>query len=156
GRSTVPGVGSLEPTPATRPCQSHDYLRREIFTDHQDKKVRVWKIQAKNPGTYKRAGTLPSFFDIFNASIKPRNYVEVKCNRSGLWIKHIDAISCLSVDQTQGLLYSVSWDRTFKVSTLCIIYITIIYFFFPVDLHYWNKEEGWEWKLRNATDFIQI
>ncbi|OIT30623.1 PREDICTED: uncharacterized protein LOC109209737 [Nicotiana attenuata] len=87
----------------------------KIFTGHQDGKVRVWKIQAKNPGTYKRAGTLPSFFDIFKASIKPSNYVEVKRNRTGLWIKHVDAISCLSMDQTHGLLYSASWDRTFKV-----------------------------------------
>ncbi|KAH0650199.1 hypothetical protein KY284_030111 [Solanum tuberosum] len=87
----------------------------KIFTGHQDGKVRVWKIQTKNPGTYKRAGTLPSFFDIFKASIKPSNYVEVKRNRSGLWIKHVDAISCLSMDQTRGLLYSASWDRTFKV-----------------------------------------
>ncbi|MCD7446642.1 hypothetical protein HAX54_012128, partial [Datura stramonium] len=87
----------------------------KIFTGHQDGKVRVWKIQTKNPGTYKRAGTLPSFFDIFKASIKPSNYVEVKRNKSGLWIKHVDAISCLSMDPTQGLLYSASWDRTFKV-----------------------------------------
>ncbi|KAK4342017.1 hypothetical protein RND71_037833 [Anisodus tanguticus] len=87
----------------------------KIFTGHQDGKVRVWKIQAKNPGSYKRAGTFPSFFDIFKASIKPSNYVEVKRNRSGLWIKHVDAISCLSMDQSQGLLYSASWDRTFKV-----------------------------------------
>lgn len=87
----------------------------KIFTGHQDGKVRVWKFSVKNLGTYKRAGTLPSFFDIFKASIKPSNYVEVKRNRSGLWIKHVDAISCLSMDQSRGLLYSASWDRTFKV-----------------------------------------
>ncbi|XP_016471686.1 protein JINGUBANG-like [Nicotiana tabacum] len=87
----------------------------KIFTGHQDGKVRIWKVQSKNPSNHKRAGSLPTFFDIFKASIKPSNYVEVKRNRTALWIKHCDAISCLSMDHTQGLLYSASWDRTFKV-----------------------------------------
>ncbi|KAL2498421.1 Transducin/WD40 repeat-like superfamily protein [Abeliophyllum distichum] len=46
---------------------------------------------------------------------KPSSYVEVKRNRTTLWIKHVDAISCLSIDQEEGLLYSASWDKTFKV-----------------------------------------
>lgn len=87
----------------------------KIFTGHQDGKVRVWKINPKNPSVHKRSGTLPTFFDIFKASMKPSNYVEVKRNRTALWIKHVDAISCLSMNQEQGLLYSASWDRTFKV-----------------------------------------
>lgn len=87
----------------------------KIFTGHQDGKVRVWKINPKNSSLHKRTGTLPTFFDIFKASIKPSNYVEVKRNRTALWIKHCDAISCLSMNQEHGLLYSASWDRTFKV-----------------------------------------
>lgn len=87
----------------------------KIFTGHQDGKVRVWKIHPKNPNVHKRAGTLPTFMDIFKCSIKPRNYVEVKRKRTAIWIKHIDAISSLSMDQQAGLLYSASWDRTFKV-----------------------------------------
>lgn len=87
----------------------------KIFTGHQDGKIRVWKINSKNSSIHKRTGTLPSFFDIFKSSIKPSNYVEVKRNRTALWIKHCDAISCLSMSQEQGLLYSASWDRTFKV-----------------------------------------
>ncbi|KAL6995602.1 hypothetical protein U1Q18_005737 [Sarracenia purpurea var. burkii] len=88
---------------------------QKIFTGHQDGKVRVWKVHPKNPSTHKRAGTLPTFMDIFKCSIKPSNYVEVKRNRTSLWIKHIDAISCLSMNVEEGLLYSASWDRTFKV-----------------------------------------
>ena len=86
----------------------------KIFTGHQDGKIRVWKITPKNPSVHKRAGTLPSLKDILKSSIKPSNYVEVKRKRS-LWIKHSDAVSCLSLNEEQGLLYSASWDRTFKV-----------------------------------------
>uniref|UniRef100_A0A5B7AKY7 Uncharacterized protein n=1 Tax=Davidia involucrata TaxID=16924 RepID=A0A5B7AKY7_DAVIN len=87
----------------------------KIFTGHQDGKVRVWKVHSKNPSLHRRAGTLPTFMDIFKASIRPGNYVQVKRNRTAVWIKHCDAISCLSMSEEQGLLYSASWDRTFKV-----------------------------------------
>ncbi|KAK3038177.1 hypothetical protein RJ639_029631 [Escallonia herrerae] len=87
----------------------------KIFTGHQDGKVRVWKVHPKNPSLHKRSGNLPTFFDILKCSVRPSNYVEVKRNRTAIWIKHCDAISCLSMDQEQGLLYSASWDRTFKV-----------------------------------------
>ncbi|XP_022768845.1 protein JINGUBANG-like [Durio zibethinus] len=86
----------------------------KIFTGHQDGKIRVWKISPKNPSVHKRAGTLPTLKDILKSSIKPSNYVEVTRKRS-LWIKHSDAVSCLSLNEEQGLLYSASWDRTFKV-----------------------------------------
>ncbi|KAL2504154.1 Transducin/WD40 repeat-like superfamily protein [Abeliophyllum distichum] len=87
----------------------------KIFTGHHDGKVRVWKISPKNPSIHKRVGTLPMFFDIFKASIRPKNYVQVKRNRTALWIKHAEAISCMSMNPEQEFLYSGSWDRTFKV-----------------------------------------
>ncbi|TYH17691.1 hypothetical protein ES288_A05G210700v1 [Gossypium darwinii] len=86
----------------------------KIFTGHQDGKIRVWKISPKDPSIYKRAGTLPTLKDVLKSSIKPSNYVEVKHKRA-LWIKHADAVTCLSLNVEQGLLYSASWDRTFKV-----------------------------------------
>ncbi|XP_073126778.1 protein JINGUBANG-like [Henckelia pumila] len=89
--------------------------RDKIYTGHQDGKVRVWKINSKDPTMHKRSGTFPAFLDIFKASIRPKNYVEVKRNRTTVWIKHADAISCLSMDQEKGFLYSASWDGTFKV-----------------------------------------
>ncbi|CAH9078058.1 unnamed protein product [Cuscuta epithymum] len=76
-----------------------------IFTGHQDGKVRVWKVSEKTRDVYKRVGTMPAFFDIFKASFQ----------RSPVWIKHTDAISSLSMDGEEGLLYSASWDGTFKV-----------------------------------------
>ncbi|KAF5747083.1 putative F-box and wd40 domain protein [Tripterygium wilfordii] len=87
----------------------------KIFTGHQDGKIRVWKISPKNQAVHKRAGTLPTLKDIFKSSIKPSNYVEVRRHRTALWIRHSDAISCLSLSEDKTLLYSASWDRTVKV-----------------------------------------
>ncbi|GJN23383.1 hypothetical protein PR202_gb11027 [Eleusine coracana subsp. coracana] len=87
-----------------------------IFTGHQDGKIRVWKVSPKN-GLHKRVGSLPRLRDFLRGSLNPSNYVEVRKNRTALWIRHSDAVSCLSpmTEQAQGLLYSGSWDRTFKV-----------------------------------------
>ncbi|XP_039137366.1 LOW QUALITY PROTEIN: protein JINGUBANG-like [Dioscorea cayenensis subsp. rotundata] len=86
-----------------------------IFTGHQDGKIRVWKISPKNPSIHKRAGTLPRLWDYLKGSINPSNYVEVRRRRTAPWLKHYDAVSCLSLNEEQGLLYSGSWDKTFKV-----------------------------------------
>ncbi|CAJ2675518.1 protein JINGUBANG-like [Trifolium pratense] len=88
---------------------------QKIFTGHQDGKIRVWKVSLKNPSIHKRAGTLPTLKDIFKSSIKPSNYVEVRKHRTALWIKHSDAVSCLSLSSDKTYLYSASWDRTIKV-----------------------------------------
>ncbi|KAE9600060.1 putative [Myosin heavy-chain] kinase transcription factor WD40-like family [Lupinus albus] len=88
---------------------------QKIFTGHQDGKIRVWKVSPKNPSVHKRAGTLPTLKDIFKSSIKPSNYVEVRKHRTALWIKHSDAVSCLSLSNDKTYLYSASWDRTIKV-----------------------------------------
>ncbi|KAL2318641.1 hypothetical protein Fmac_032517 [Flemingia macrophylla] len=88
---------------------------QKIFTGHQDGKIRVWKVSPKNPSVHKRAGTLPTLKDIFKSSIKPSNYVEVRRHKTALWIKHSDAVSCLSLSDDKTYLYSASWDRTIKV-----------------------------------------
>lgn len=87
----------------------------KIFTGHQDGKIRVWKVSPKAPSVHKRAGSLPTLKDIFKSSINPNNYIEVKKRRNALWIKHSDAVSCLTLNEDDGLLYSASWDRTIKV-----------------------------------------
>ncbi|KAK4781431.1 hypothetical protein SAY86_015533 [Trapa natans] len=87
----------------------------KIFTDHQDGKIRVWKVSPKAPSFHKRAGTLPTLKNIFKSSINPSNYIEVMKRRAALWIKHSDAVSCLSLNEEDGLLYSASWDQTIKV-----------------------------------------
>ncbi|CAO2836275.1 unnamed protein product [Amaranthus hypochondriacus] len=87
----------------------------KIFTGHQDGKIRIWKVSPKNPSLYKRAGSLPTLKDLFKASIKLSNYIDIKKNRTSIWMKHSDAISCMSMCGEQGILYSSSWDMTFKV-----------------------------------------
>ncbi|CAN8288588.1 unnamed protein product [Cochlearia groenlandica] len=87
----------------------------KVFTGHQDGKIRVWKTSNNNPQVYTRAGSLPALKDVLKKSVKPSNYVEVRRRRTTLWIKHSDAVSCLSLVEDQGLLYSASWDRTVKV-----------------------------------------
>lgn len=86
-----------------------------IFTGHQDGKIRIWKISPKNPTLYKKAGTLPRVKDLLKSSMNPNNYVKVRHHRNSIWIKHFDAISCLSLDADHGFLYSGSWDKTLKV-----------------------------------------
>lgn len=87
----------------------------KIFTGHQDGKIRIWKVPRKNPTVYKRAGSLPRFKDLLKTSINPNNYVQVRRHQSSIWVRHFDAISCLSLDENTGLLYSGSWDKTMKV-----------------------------------------
>ncbi|KAI4389565.1 hypothetical protein MLD38_001780 [Melastoma candidum] len=90
-------------------------VNEKIFTGHQDGKIRKWRVSPKAPSVHKRSGTLPTLKDIFKSSINPSNYIENRRRRSALWIKHSDAVSCLSLDEEHGLLYSASWDRTIKV-----------------------------------------
>ncbi|MED6150638.1 hypothetical protein PIB30_074350 [Stylosanthes scabra] len=87
----------------------------KIYTGHQDGKIRVWKISKKNPSSYKRVGSLPTFKEYVKSSMNPKNYVEVRRNRNAVKVKHFDAVSTLSLDEEAGLLYSGSWDKTVKV-----------------------------------------
>ncbi|XP_061348653.1 protein JINGUBANG isoform X2 [Gastrolobium bilobum] len=86
-----------------------------IFTGHQDGKIRVWKVSSKNGSTHKRVGSLPTFKDYVKCSMNPKNYVEIRRQRNAVKIKHFDAVSSLSLDEEEGLLYSGSWDKTLKV-----------------------------------------
>ncbi|CAN6698488.1 unnamed protein product [Malus baccata var. baccata] len=88
--------------------------REKIFTGHQDGKIRVWRVSYKN-ANHKRIGTLPMSKNYIKCSMKPSTYVEVGGKSKVLWIKHFDSISCLSLSENQTLLYSASWDKTFKV-----------------------------------------
>lgn len=90
-------------------------LGDKIFTGHQDGKIRIWKTSPKNPSVHKRIGSLPTFKESIKKSFNPQNYVEARRHRNVLRIKHFDAVSCLSLNEEQGLLYSGSWDKTLKV-----------------------------------------
>ncbi|KAL5217004.1 hypothetical protein ABZP36_017688 [Zizania latifolia] len=88
-----------------------------IFTGHQDGKVRVWRADADDPAVHRRVGSLPRLTDYIRSSVNPSSYIETsRRGRSrAVWLRHSDAVSCLSLDEGAGLLYSCSWDRTFKV-----------------------------------------
>lgn len=85
------------------------------FTGHQDGKIRVWKVSRSNASNFKRNGSLPTFKDFLKSSINPKNYVEARRHRNVVRIKHFDAVSCMSLNEELGLLYSGSWDKTMKV-----------------------------------------
>ncbi|KAE8707704.1 Extra-large G-protein 1 [Hibiscus syriacus] len=87
----------------------------KIFTGHRDGKIRVWRGLNKKSRVHKRLGTLPTLKDYLKNSFVPTGFFEVKGCRSGLWLRHSDAISCLCFSEDKTLLYSSSWDKTFKV-----------------------------------------
>ncbi|CAN6449009.1 unnamed protein product [Victoria cruziana] len=84
---------------------------RRIFTAHQDGKIRVWEHGGRK--RLRRVATLPTASDRAFRFLLPRNHVQVRRHRTSLWINHVDVVSALAV--RGGLLYSASWDRTFKV-----------------------------------------
>lgn len=84
-----------------------------IFTAHQDGKIRVWRLH-KNDG-YKRIGSLPSTKDYIVCSMNMKKYVEIRRHKKVPWIRHFDVVSCMSLDEEHGILYSGSWDKTIKV-----------------------------------------
>ncbi|XP_021731672.1 protein JINGUBANG-like [Chenopodium quinoa] len=81
----------------------------QVFTGHQDGKIRIWNPKGK------RLGTLPKMGDYIKSSMNPKNYVEVRRHHKVPKIKHFDAVSCMSLNEEFGLLYSGSWDKTIKV-----------------------------------------
>ncbi|PIN19595.1 WD40 repeat-containing protein [Handroanthus impetiginosus] len=86
-----------------------------IFSGHQDGKIRIWNVSKKDPSIHKRIGSLPTLRAKIKSSFNPSNYVEIRKHHNAIWIKHTDAISCLSLSEDKSLLYSASWDKTFKV-----------------------------------------
>ncbi|KAL3654130.1 hypothetical protein CASFOL_003811 [Castilleja foliolosa] len=89
----------------------------KIFAAHQDHKIRVWKIDdnSANQQTYKKITILPTLGDRCARLFSAGNYVKVSRHKKRTWIHHNDAVSDLAITNNGSLLYSVSWDRTFKV-----------------------------------------
>ncbi|XP_074285840.1 protein JINGUBANG-like [Silene latifolia] len=80
-----------------------------VFTGHQDGKIRIWNAKGK------RIGTLPKLGDYLRSSINPNKYVQVRRHHKVPKVKHFDAVSCMSLNEEAGLLYSGSWDKSIKV-----------------------------------------
>ncbi|KAG1327030.1 protein JINGUBANG [Cocos nucifera] len=87
-----------------------------LFSSHQDHKIRVWQINhKKNHHRYKLRAVLPTPKDRFLSLLLPENCVQVRRHKKCTWVHHVDAISGLALSHDGSLLYSVSWDRTLKV-----------------------------------------
>lgn len=97
----------------------------KLFTAHHDHKIRVWKIEEKNRDDYSSSSaaaahyrciaTLPTLNERCSKLFNPKNYVEIRRHKKSTWVHHVDAVSALALSKDKELLYSVSWDRTFKV-----------------------------------------
>ncbi|KAJ8773747.1 hypothetical protein K2173_006397 [Erythroxylum novogranatense] len=88
----------------------------KIFSAHQDFKIRVWKIDTKNDQRYyKCIATLPTACDRFLRLFSEKNYVQVRRHKKCTWVHHVDTVSALTMSKDGLLLFSASWDRTFKV-----------------------------------------
>ncbi|CAH8356085.1 unnamed protein product [Eruca vesicaria subsp. sativa] len=91
----------------------------KIFTGHQDGKIRVWKVSSKDSSVFRRVGTMPLLRDYIRNSIASSSYFGFarrnRTSTSAQGFRHVDAISCLALSEDRTLLYSGSWDKTFKV-----------------------------------------
>ncbi|CAA3000489.1 vegetative incompatibility HET-E-1-like [Olea europaea subsp. europaea] len=91
-------------------------LGDKMFSAHQDHKIRVWKIDHITPyQKYKGIATLPTVNDRCMRLFSAKNYIEVRRHKKCTWVHHVDTIAALALSRDGSLLYSVSWDRTFKV-----------------------------------------
>ncbi|PIA51515.1 hypothetical protein AQUCO_01100397v1 [Aquilegia coerulea] len=91
--------------------KSVTFSNGNVFTAHQDCKIRVWKITVSK--RHQLIATLPTVKDRFRRFVSPKNHVSVRRHKKRLWIEHVDAISGLAVNN--GLIYSVSWDKCLKI-----------------------------------------
>ncbi|QCD90564.1 protein JINGUBANG [Vigna unguiculata] len=93
------------------PIKSLIVYHDTLFTAHQDHKIRVWKADQPT----KCIATLPTLHDRVSKLFSSKNYVEVRRHKKRTWVHHVDAVSTLALSHDGSLLYSASWDRTFKI-----------------------------------------
>ncbi|XVE92287.1 hypothetical protein REPUB_Repub01dG0083900 [Reevesia pubescens] len=97
--------------PSSGSVKSVTFCNGKIFTAHQDCKIRVWQMTMTKKHKFLTA--LPTVNDRLRRFILPKNYVNVRRHVKRLWIEHADAVTGLAVNN--GLIYSVSWDKTLKI-----------------------------------------
>ncbi|KAJ0094685.1 hypothetical protein Patl1_16245 [Pistacia atlantica] len=91
-------------------------LGDKLFSAHQDHKIRIWKIDNNTlVKRYECIATLPTLNDRFIRCFSANNYVEVRRHKKCTWVHHVDTVSALANSRDGSLLYSASWDRTFKI-----------------------------------------
>ncbi|XVF49731.1 hypothetical protein PTKIN_Ptkin04bG0036900 [Pterospermum kingtungense] len=107
-------IDSFNDDPTSGFVKSIAFNNTRIFTAHQDGKIRIWKIK-KHHHHHLLISTLPTVKDRFLHFMLPNNYVDVRRHKKKLWIEHWDTVSGLVVNEVKGLMYSVSWDKSFKI-----------------------------------------
>ncbi|KAK8627354.1 hypothetical protein V6N13_134967 [Hibiscus sabdariffa] len=90
-------------------------LGDKLLSAHQDNKIRVWRIRKQIHRKYKCLAALPTLNDRFLRCLSEKNYVQVRRHKKSTWIHHVDTVSALAISSDCSLLYSASWDRTFKI-----------------------------------------
>ncbi|MCO5593199.1 hypothetical protein L7F22_047206 [Adiantum nelumboides] len=106
------GIGSL-------PIKALHVTDNTIFSAHKDHKIRVWhRHNADGTNIYKLLQTLPTTTDYLRNLVLNKTYIQVRRHHKRLWIQHVDTISAMAVDSAALLLYSASWDKSFKVWNL--------------------------------------
>ncbi|MFS7902237.1 putative transcription factor WD40-like family [Helianthus anomalus] len=83
-----------------------------VVSGHQDHRIRVWKISEMG---IKIVASLPTLKDRLSKVLFAKNYVTIRRHKKLIWIHHNDAVSSLAVSGDKSLIYSGSWDRSFKV-----------------------------------------
>ncbi|KAF3438654.1 hypothetical protein FNV43_RR21418 [Rhamnella rubrinervis] len=106
-------VDTFNDDPSSGSVKSIAFHNTKLFTAHQDSKIRVWK-KTTELKRHRLLCALPTVKDRLHRFILPKNYVRVRRHEKRLWIQHYDAVSGLVVSGS-GLVYSASWDRSFKV-----------------------------------------
>ncbi|KAI6675434.1 hypothetical protein NL676_003340 [Syzygium grande] len=99
--------------PSSGSVKSIAFSGPKVFTAHQDRKIRVWQVVMTPSRGHRLLSSLPTLKDRLMRFILPKNYVHVRRHKKRLWIEHADTVSCLAVNE--GLVYSVSWDKSLKV-----------------------------------------
>ncbi|OMO57319.1 hypothetical protein CCACVL1_25835 [Corchorus capsularis] len=90
-------------------------LGDKLLSAHQDNKIRIWKISNHLQQKYKCIATVPTMNDRFLRCFSEKNYVQVRRHKKSTWVHHVDTVSALALSIDRSLLYSASWDRTFKI-----------------------------------------
>ncbi|KAK9064518.1 hypothetical protein SSX86_015900 [Deinandra increscens subsp. villosa] len=103
----------------------------KLFTGHQDHKICVWKIdhlhddgdgdsygEIRNRRVMKSTylATLPTLNDRVTKMFSAKSYVKIgNDNRRRAAVNHTDAVAALASSHDGSVIYSASYDRTFKV-----------------------------------------
>ncbi|KAI3491377.1 hypothetical protein L1887_44304 [Cichorium endivia] len=81
-----------------------------LINTRQDHKIRIWKINELKVIT-----TLPTLKYRLTKILFAKNYIQILRHKKLTWIHHNDDVSSLAVSMDKTLIYSASWDRSFKV-----------------------------------------